>query len=184
VQNYKKATAGLPGRLARAINAITYALDRYSDLDLTEEVCADAAEYAWKLLTDAGIGSVVIRASDKMMGKDRQGLSCADHEWVRVGNVNIDFAAQQFGLPFPYVTISDSQEAKKLYGKGSVEPSEEYEIYDYSDPQKMIYPTVEMIDKALKTPDGMDKLDEFWGDDWQVRVMNDVLRGFRAMMGY
>jgi hypothetical protein len=30
----------------------------------------------------------------------------------------------------------------------------------------------------------MDKLDEFWGDDWQVRVMNDVLRGFRAMMGY
>ncbi len=172
----------LDARLDRAVKAVAYALSQGSELRLREAVCGDTSELAWKLLRDVGIYCAVLGASLEQMGAAArvEPIGCAGHEWIRIEGVNIDFAAQQFGKPFPYITLADSLEAVLLYGPGSVTPDPDYESWDDYTIKQMIYPPVEMVDEALGTRGGLKKLDEFWGDDAQVTIMKNTLKSFRA----
>lgn len=174
------ASGDMSWELSRVVDALSYAF-LHTELNMAEQVCTEAAEITWKLLQDAGWESIVIGVPGKALGNVPP-HQAADHELVRVRDIqgvewNLDFAAQQFGRPLPFITMASSPEAIALYGKGSVSLGPGYTTRDWYTVEQMTYPPVEWVDEA----DGdVDVLGQRWGDEtWLARLMADFVRSFR-----
>lgn len=103
-----------------AIESATEAIASVEDVQ-SSDLCGLIAELAFKLFSwvnESDLDPTWVR-----------GIG-GTHDWIRIGNYNVDFAAAQYGLPYPFVTRIGSGEAKDFYGGMKEETSmDEPETY-------------------------------------------------------
>ncbi len=94
-----------------AIEAVADAVESVEDIE-SSDLCACLAELAFKLfwfVNESDLDPTYVRG----MGET--------HDWIRVGDYNVDYGAVQYDKPFPFVTRVDSKKAVNFYGDWPLE---------------------------------------------------------------
>lgn len=121
-----------------AIESAAEAIASVEDVE-SSDICGHVAELAFKLFS-------FVNESDLDPTWVR-GIG-GTHDWIRIGDYNVDFSAIQYDKPYPFVTKVGSREARSFYGDLQEEATTE-------EPETYFPPVEDVATGGYEGPEGI-----------------------------